>query len=57
MYSIVVGLIIFFAILLILVIPFIQTIVRGDMRVIVMDIPPQDVISKDNISRSDQAKG
>ncbi len=35
---------------LIVVIPFIQTIVRVDMRVIVMDIPPQDVISKDNIS-------
>jgi len=35
---------------LILVIPFIQTITRVDMRVIVMDIPPQDVISKDNIS-------
>ena len=35
---------------LIIVIPFIQTIVRVDMRVIVMDIPPQDVISKDNIS-------
>ncbi len=35
---------------LILVIPFIQIITRVDMRVIVMDIPPQDVISKDNIS-------
>ena len=35
---------------LILVIPFIQTVTRVDMRVIVMDIPPQDVISKDNIS-------
>ena len=35
---------------LILVIPFIQAITRVDMRVIVMDIPPQDVISKDNIS-------
>tara|TARA_B100001989_G_C24534095_1_gene463359 strand:+ start:340 stop:1098 length:759 start_codon:yes stop_codon:yes gene_type:complete len=35
---------------LIIVIPFIQTITRVDMRVVVMDIPPQDVISKDNIS-------
>ena len=35
---------------LIIVIPIIQTITRVDMRVIVMDIPPQDVISKDNIS-------
>lgn len=35
---------------LIIVIPFIQTITKVDMRVIVMDIPPQDVISKDNIS-------
>ena len=35
---------------LIIVIPFVQTITRVDMRVVVMDIPPQDVISKDNIS-------
>tara|TARA_B100000427_G_scaffold250332_1_gene213567 strand:+ start:7104 stop:7868 length:765 start_codon:yes stop_codon:yes gene_type:complete len=35
---------------LIIVIPFIQTLTRVDMRVVVMDIPPQDVISKDNIS-------
>ncbi|MBI59701.1 hypothetical protein CL657_00620 [bacterium] len=35
---------------LIFVIPFIQTMERVDMRVVVMDIPPQDVISKDNIS-------
>ena len=35
---------------LIFVIPFIQTMERVDMRIVVMDIPPQDVISKDNIS-------
>ena len=35
---------------LIIVVPFIQSMVRVDMRVVVMDIPPQDVISKDNIS-------
>ena len=35
---------------LIIVIPIIQTMKKVDMRVIVMDIPPQDVISKDNIS-------
>ena len=35
---------------LIIVIPFVQTLTRVDMRVVVMDIPPQDVISKDNIS-------
>ena len=35
---------------LIIVIPIIQQLVRVDMRVIVMDIPPQDVISRDNIS-------
>ncbi len=34
----------------IIVIPFIQKLVRVDMRVITMDIPPQDVISKDNVS-------
>ena len=35
---------------IIIVIPFIQTVTKVDMRVIVMDIPPQDVISRDNIS-------
>ncbi len=35
---------------LIIVVPFIQQMVRVDMRTIVMDIPPQDVISRDNIS-------
>ena len=38
---------------LIIVIPFVQTITRVDTRVVVMDIPPQDVISKDNISVGD----
>lgn len=35
---------------LILVIPVIQQIVRVDLRVIVMDVPSQDVISQDNVS-------
>lgn len=35
---------------LIIVIPFLQKIIRIDMRVITLDIPPQDVISKDNVS-------
>jgi len=35
---------------LILVIPIIQQIVRVDLRVIVMDVPTQDVISRDNVS-------
>ncbi|MBT8039672.1 MAG: slipin family protein [Xanthomonadales bacterium] len=35
---------------LIIVIPFIQQIVRVDLRVIVMDVPTQDVISRDNVS-------
>jgi regulator of protease activity HflC (stomatin/prohibitin superfamily) len=35
---------------LIIVIPFIQQIVRVDLRVVVMDVPPQDVISRDNVS-------
>ena len=35
---------------LIIVIPILQQFVRVDLRVVVMDIPPQDVISKDNIS-------
>ena len=35
---------------LILVIPGIQQIVRVDLRTIVMDVPSQDVISRDNVS-------
>lgn len=35
---------------LILVIPVIQQMVRVDLRVIVMDVPSQDVISQDNVS-------
>ncbi len=35
---------------LILVIPGIQTMTKVDLRVIVMDVPTQDVISKDNVS-------
>ena len=35
---------------LIILIPGIQQMVRVDLRVIVMDVPPQDVISKDNVS-------
>ena len=35
---------------LILVIPFLQKMMKVDMRVIVMDVPTQDVISRDNVS-------
>ncbi|MCW9024009.1 MAG: slipin family protein [Gammaproteobacteria bacterium] len=35
---------------LIIVIPLIQQIVRVDLRTIVMDVPSQDVISRDNVS-------
>jgi len=35
---------------LIIVIPAIQQMVRVDLRVIVMDVPTQDVISRDNVS-------
>ena len=35
---------------LFIVIPFIQQMVRVDLRVIVMDVPTQDVISFDNVS-------
>jgi regulator of protease activity HflC (stomatin/prohibitin superfamily) len=35
---------------LIIVIPFVQQIVKVDLRVIVMDVPSQDVISRDNVS-------
>ncbi len=35
---------------LIFVIPFIQRIVKVDLRTIVLDVPTQDVISRDNVS-------
>lgn len=35
---------------LIMIIPFVQQIVRVELRTVVMDIPPQDVISRDNVS-------
>jgi len=35
---------------LIILIPVVQQMVRVDLRTIVMDVPPQDVISRDNVS-------
>jgi len=35
---------------LIVVIPFIQRVVKVDLRTIVLDVPTQDVISRDNVS-------
>jgi regulator of protease activity HflC (stomatin/prohibitin superfamily) len=35
---------------LVIVVPFIQQIVRIDLRTRVLDVPPQDVISRDNVS-------
>lgn len=35
---------------IIIVVPFVQKMTRVDLRVIVMDVPTQDVISKDNVS-------
>jgi regulator of protease activity HflC (stomatin/prohibitin superfamily) len=35
---------------LVLVVPFLQQMVRMDLRTRVLDVPPQDVISKDNVS-------
>ncbi len=35
---------------LIILIPFIQQMVRMDMRTLVLDVPTQDVISRDNVS-------
>ena len=35
---------------LIFIVPFVQQIVRVELRTIVMDVPPQDVISRDNVS-------
>jgi regulator of protease activity HflC (stomatin/prohibitin superfamily) len=35
---------------LIIIVPFIQQVVRVDLRTRVLDVPPQDVISRDNVS-------
>src|SRR5262252_8574686 len=35
---------------LIVLIPFIQQMVRVDLRTVVLDVPPQDVITRDNVS-------
>ena len=35
---------------LVVIIPFIETLTRVDQRVVTMDVPPQDVITKDNVS-------
>jgi regulator of protease activity HflC (stomatin/prohibitin superfamily) len=35
---------------LVIVVPFIQSMVRVDLRTRVLDVPPQDVISRDNVS-------
>ncbi len=35
---------------LVLIIPFLQQMVRVDLRVVTMDIPTQDVISRDNVT-------
>jgi regulator of protease activity HflC (stomatin/prohibitin superfamily) len=35
---------------LFLVIPVLQKMIKIDMRVVVLDVPPQDVISRDNVS-------
>jgi regulator of protease activity HflC (stomatin/prohibitin superfamily) len=35
---------------LIILIPFVQQMVKADLRVVVHNVPPQDVISRDNVS-------
>src|ERR1700749_2800657 len=35
---------------LVLIAPVVQQMVRADLRVRVLDVPPQDVISRDNVS-------
>jgi regulator of protease activity HflC (stomatin/prohibitin superfamily) len=35
---------------LVLLVPIVQHMIRVDLRVTVMDVPPQDVISRDNVS-------
>src|SRR4030066_1256267 len=33
-----------------LIIPFVDRMVKVDLRVLTMDVPPQDVITKDNVT-------
>src|SRR5438046_8169437 len=35
---------------LIIIIPIVQQMVRVDLRTVVLDVPPQDVITRDNVS-------
>ena len=35
---------------LIILIPFVQQMVKADLRVVVQDVPPQDVITRDNVT-------
>jgi len=35
---------------LVLIIPAVQQVVRMDLRTVVFDVPPQDVITRDNVS-------
>ena len=35
---------------LVLMVPFVQQLVKVDLRIIVTEVPPQDVISRDNVS-------
>ncbi|HLB43505.1 MAG TPA: slipin family protein [Gammaproteobacteria bacterium] len=35
---------------LIIVVPFVQQMIKTELRTVVVDIPPQDVISRDNVS-------
>src|SRR5258708_39356116 len=35
---------------LIILIPFAQQMVKADLRVVVQDVPPQDVITRDNVT-------
>jgi regulator of protease activity HflC (stomatin/prohibitin superfamily) len=35
---------------LVLLLPFLQEMVRVDLRIIVIEVPSQDVISRDNVS-------
>jgi len=35
---------------IVLIVPFVQQMVRVDLRIVVNEVPPQDVISRDNVS-------
>src|SRR3712207_7480667 len=39
---------------LFILLPLVDKMVKGDLRTITMDVPPQDIITRDNVPRSEE---